>query len=123
MAGIGIMSRGLGEGVMPSAGQAHQFAEVLSGGGGLKIAEGLGRVGGGGGEAEIGLEIDGGFDGLEGVSEGGLAEPAAEDGGSGPIVGSGAGGAFSEGAQKFRLGAGRSGNVGHKFLLWNELVK
>src|ERR1051325_7974962 len=123
MAGIGIMSRGLDEGVMPAAGEAHQFAEVLSGGGRLEIAEGLGRVGGGGGEAEIGLEIDGGFDGLEGVSEGGLAKPAAEDGGRWAIVGRGAGGAFFEGGQKFRLGAGGSGNVGHKSLLWNELAK
>jgi len=43
----------------------------------------------GGGEEEVGLEAQGGLDGFEGGEEARLAEPAAEDGGGGPVLGGG----------------------------------
>src|ERR1051325_10608939 len=47
---------------------------------------------GGGGEVEVGLEVEGILDGLESGLEGGFAEPFAEDGRGGPIFGFWAGG-------------------------------
>ena len=47
---------------------------------------------------EVGLEAQGLLDGVEGLSEGGPAEPATEDGGGGPVLRRGAGGVVTEGA-------------------------
>ncbi len=57
-----------------------------------------GGAGGGTGEVEVGLEAEGVLDRGEGAAEGWLAEPAAEDGRGGPLVGGGAGGLEAEGA-------------------------
>jgi hypothetical protein len=88
--------------------------------------EGLGGVEGGlevlggleGGEEELGgeLEADGLAQAGEGGAEGGSAEPAAEEGGFGPILGGRSSRILQEGAQEFGLQACGAGDVRHKFL-------
>jgi hypothetical protein len=73
-----------------------------------------GGVDGGGGELEVGLEAEGFEEGVEGAEEWGLAEPAAEDGGGGPLGGAGG---SAEGAEESGLGVGGFGDSRHKRLL------
>jgi hypothetical protein len=96
----------------------HFLAREGGAGGGAEFLDGLT---GAEGELEVGLEAEGFAEGVEGVFEGGLAEPAAEDGDGGPVLGGGSGGGFSEGAEKKSLSPGGSLDVWHNFLLWNEL--
>ena len=65
---------------------------------GVEQIEGSEGGGGGGGEEEVGLEAEGGLDGVEGGAEAGFAEPAAEDGRGGPVPGVWAGGILAESA-------------------------
>jgi hypothetical protein len=78
----------------------------------------LGGLGGGEGEVEVGLEAEGLLEGLEGGAEGSSAEPAAEDGGCGPLVGGRAGGVVAEGSEENGLCAGGAFHVSHKCLLF-----
>jgi hypothetical protein len=75
--------------------------------------EGLGGVGGCGGEVEFGAELEDFSEGDQGPLEGRTAEPAAEDGGGGPLLGGRAGGVLAEGAEKRVHGAGGAFDAWH----------
>jgi hypothetical protein len=83
---------------LAEVGEAEEVEEVAGGiRGWIEQVQGLEGGGGGGGEEEVGLEAEGGLEGLEGGEEMGSAQPAAEDGGSWPVAGIWAGGVLAEG--------------------------
>jgi len=106
-----------GEGLaLAGAGELNQLGEV----GGVEVGVRAERSGGvieSGEEAEVGMEVEGAFDDLKVLEKGSLLEPFGEDAGRGPVLWIWAGGAFGEGAKKFALGGGGSGDSWHKFLL------
>ena len=81
---------------MGEAAEGEGLADEV-GGSGEDVNSAEGGVGGGG-EEEVGLEAEGGLDGLESGEEARLAEPAAEDGGGGPVLRRRAGRMVVEGA-------------------------
>lgn len=79
--------------------------------------EAVGEAGSGGagglGEVEIGLVFHDLLEGVDGLAEGGAAEPSAEDGGGGKVGGGWAGGVGDESAEEGGLGVGGTGDSGH----------
>ena len=87
---------------------------------GQSVFEGLEGGVGSVGEMDVGLEEEGFADGLESLEEAGTAQPAAEGRWGWPKFRWRAAGVFGHGAQKFRLGARGSWNVGHiSFSFWD----
>jgi hypothetical protein len=99
--GFGLVDDGLGDGgveALAEVGEAEDVFELPRSGWSFGVVEVAGGGGGRGGDVEVGLEADAELDGVEGGAESRAAEPAAEDGGGGPILSGWAGGVFDEGA-------------------------
>jgi hypothetical protein len=92
--------------------EIKELAGVL-GGEGRIAGQGLGGVGCGGGDVELGAEAEDFAEAGEGVLKCGAAEPSAEDGDGGPLVGRRAGGVGAEGSEKSGLGVGCSFDAWH----------
>jgi hypothetical protein len=114
--GFGFGGEGGGGGELALVGEADGAEEGADvGGAGDGGVELVGGAGAGAGEVEVGLEVEGVAELGEGLAEALLAEPAAEEGGGGPVLGGEVVGVFLEGAEKTGLGAGGVGDVGHRY--------